>query len=444
MSIPQIKPWLPQKKPPRIYFTNAYIVDVTNGEVYYGGTVGIENGLIAVVRRHDNEDTNSDEGYDADAYVVNLVGQYICPGLIDCHVHLTANAGQATMRDLFAAHPNAIAYRTVWNAKQMLLRGFTTVRDTGGADASLRESIAEGLVPGPRLFVSGKALSQTGGHGDLRASYQGNDFKCCGGHSPGFARVCDGVPGTLEAARDELRKGADFLKIMVGGGVASPNDPLDMLQFTQEEIRAITGTAKQMNKYVTAHAYTVEAIRHAIDNGVMGIEHANFIDDDTARLCAENGITVTPTLATYKGMSEPPYEDFLPPDGRVKNKRVLESGVQALKILHDQGVNVCYGTDLLAGMHVRQNEEFAIRSQALLPLSILQSATINGAKLLGMEDKIGRIEEGFIADLLILDANPLEDITVLSRFKEHCQGTLKDGRVVFSKLEDLKIDDMYK
>lgn len=444
MAIPQIKPWLPQKKPPRIHLTNAHIIDVTNGEVHYGGTVRIENGSITVIRRHDSQDTNHNEGYDADIYVVNLAGQYICPGLIDCHVHLTANAGQATMRDLFAAHSNAIAYRTVWNAKQMLLRGFTTVRDTGGADASLRESIAEGLVPGPRLFVAGKALSQTGGHGDLRASYQGDEFKCCGGHTPGFARVCDGVPGALEAARDELRQSADFLKIMVGGGVASPNDPLDMLQFTPEEIRAITATAKQMSKIVTAHAYTVQAIRHAIDNGVMGIEHANFIDDDTARLCAEKRISVTPTLATYKGMSEPPYEDFLPPDGKVKNKRVLESGVQALKILQEQGVNVCYGTDLLAGMHVRQNEEFAIRSQALLPLPILQSATINGAKLLGMEDKIGQIKEEFIADLLILDANPLEDITVLSRFKEHCHGILKDGRVVFSMLEELKVDDMYK
>lgn len=443
MSIPQIKPWLPQKRPPKIYFTNARIIEVTKGEVHHQADILIEYGSITEIWTNDKRNTNS-EACKANASVIDLAGKYVCPGLIDCHVHLTANAGQVTMRDLFAAHPNAIAYRTVWNAKQMLLRGFTTARDAAGADASLRESIAEGLVPGPRLFVAGKALSQTGGHGDLRASYQGDEFKCCGGHAPGFARVCDGVPGALEAARDELRQGADFLKIMVGGGVASPNDPLDMLQFTPEEIRAITGTARQMGKYVTAHAYTVDAIRHAIDNGVMGIEHANFIDAETARLCVEKGVSVTPTLTTYKGMSEPPYEEFLPPDGRVKNKRVLESGVQALKILQEHKVNVCYGTDLLAGMHVLQNQEFAIRSQALSSLPILQSATINGAKLLGMEDKIGQIAKGYIADLLILDENPLEDITVLSKFKDHSHAILKDGRVVFSKLDGLTVDDIYK
>ena len=439
MPIPQIKPWLPQTTAPSLCFFNASLIDVKKGEVTSNSSILIENGTISRVL------LNSRPSHDELDKItsIDLQGNFICPGLIDCHVHLTANAGQATMRDLFTAHPNSIAYRTVWNAKQMLLRGFTTARDTGGADYSLREAIKEGLVPGPRLFVAGKALSQTGGHGDLRAAYQGEEFKCCGGHAPGFARVCDGVPAALEAARDELRQGVDFLKIMVGGGVASPNDPLDMLQFTPEEVKAITSTAKQMGKIVTAHAYTVEAIRHAIDNGVMAIEHANFIDAETAKLCAEKGISVTPTLSTYKGMSEPPYEEFLPPDGRVKNKRVLDSGVAALKILRDNGVNVCHGTDLLAGMHVLQGEEFTIRSAVLSPIEILRSATVNGAKLLGMQNQIGQLEEGFIADLLILDANPLHDITVLSRVRSHCQAILKDGRVVYSKLSGLIPDAVY-
>ena len=126
--------------------------------------------------------------------------------------------GNAALKDLYAASPNAIAYRTAHVAREMLLRGFTTARDTGGADAALREAIAEGLIPGPRLFIAGKALSQTGGHGDFRASYQGSEHKCCGGHSPSLARVCDGVPECLNAVRDELRQGADFIKIMCGGG----------------------------------------------------------------------------------------------------------------------------------------------------------------------------------------------------------------------------------
>jgi imidazolonepropionase-like amidohydrolase len=146
------------------------------------------------------------------------------------------------------------------------------------------------------------------------------------------------VPECLAAARDELRKGADFLKIMCGGGVASPVDPLEMIQFTPEEIQAITSQATNLGKYVTAHAYTVEAVRHAIDNGVMGIEHGNFIDDATAKLCAEKGVFVTPTLVVYNALINPPYEEFLPESGRAKCKQVIDSGVKALTTLHENGV----------------------------------------------------------------------------------------------------------
>jgi len=411
MSLPALKPWTPQSRPLSAWFINANIIDVKSGEIMKADRVRIFDGKVFVAE-------GSVEPH-AEETVIDLHRKvFLCPGLIDCHVHLTANSGQSTMRDLFAAHPNSIAYRTAWNAKQMLLRGFTTVRDTAGADAALREAINEGLVHGPRLFIAGKALSQTGGHGDLRLAYQGDEHKCCGGHAPGLARICDGVPACLEAARDELRKGADFLKIMVGGGVASPSDPLDMLQFTAEEIRAITTTARQMGKYVTAHAYTIEAIRHAIDNGVMGIEHGNFIDAETAKLCADKGVTITPTLVTYKAMSQPPYETFLPPRGQVKNKRVLDSGVKALKTLRESGVNLCFGTDLLAGMHIRQNQEFSIRSEALPAADILRSATVNAAHLLGCESSLGQIADGFCADLLLLNKNPLDDIVVLDRTDE--------------------------
>jgi imidazolonepropionase-like amidohydrolase len=439
MSLPPLKPWLPQNPPPSVQFINCKIIDVDQGAIRKEDSLHISDGKVTHIGEPHSESLNRS----AKKTAINVERYFLCPGLIDCHVHLTANSGQATMRDLFAAHPNTIAYRTTWNAKQMLLRGFTTVRDTAGADASLREAIAEGLVQGPRLFIAGKALSQTGGHGDLRAAYQGDEHRCCGGHTPGLARICDGVPACLEAARDELRKGADFLKIMVGGGVASPSDPLDMLQFTAEEIQAITTTARQMGKYVTAHAYTVDAIRHAIDNGVMGIEHGNFIDEETAKLCAEKGVNITPTLVTYKAMSEPPYEDFLPSDGQVKNRRVLSSGVEALKTLHTSGVNLCFGTDLLAGMHSQQNEEFSIRQRVLSAPDILRSATKNAARLLGHESSLGQIAEEFYADILILDSNPLDDISVLDRIKEHCFGIIKEGRVVFSRIDDLEVDKAY-
>ena len=323
---------------------------------------------------------------------------------------------------------------------------FTTVRDTGGANAALKNAIDEGLVAGPRLFISGKALSQTGGHGDLRQPHQNDSFKCCSGHGPGLARICDGVPACLEAARDELRRGADNQKIMVGGGVASPVDPLEMIQFTAEEIKAITQSANNLGTYVTAHAYTNEAIRHAVDNGVMCIEHGNFIDPETAKYCAERGIIFVPTLVTYKQLITPPYDKFLPENGRVNAQRVIDSGGGALKILQEAGVVMCYGTDLLAGMHMHQHGEWEIRAEGLSNVEILKAATINAAKLLKMEGKICVLAEGAFADFLILDGNPLNDLSIFKDMQTRCLGIVKEGRIVMSQLEDegLKVNGIYR
>ena len=439
MPLPRQKPWLPENGPTDLIFTNANVIDIIGNAVLSGRTVHVSRGRITSISAGEDEKAPAASG----KTLVDLKRKYVMPGLIDCHVHVTATAGGATVRDLFEAHPNTIAYRTVWNVKKMLLRGFTTVRDTSGADFALREAIAEGLVPGPRLFIAGTALSQTGGHGDLRLPHQDDSFKCCGGNEPGIGRICDGVPECLAAARDELRKGADFLKIMCGGGVASPADPLEMVQFTAEEIQAITYSARCLGKYVTAHAYTVEAIRHAIDNGVMGIEHGNFIDAATAKLCAAKGVFVTPTLVVYNALINPPYENFLPESGRTKCKQVIDSGIKALNTLHENGVTICYGTDLLAGMHVLQNQEFSIRAKALPAVEVLRSATTNAAKLLGMEGELGTICKDAIADLLIVDKNPLDNVTVLDDIEKTCFGIVKEGRVVMSKLPDLEIDQMY-
>ncbi|KAJ6114332.1 hypothetical protein N7486_000110 [Penicillium sp. IBT 16267x] len=431
------KPWLPQTAAPEIIFYNANVVDVEAGKVIPKSTVHINNGRIVGVTTSDA--AKPPTGPNA----VDLMGQYICPGLIDCHVHLTATPGSSSLKEIFSASPNSIAYRTSFVAREMLLRGFTTARDTGGADYALRDAISEGLIIGPRLFIAGKALSQTGGHGDFRANYQGDKHKCCGRHSVNLARVCNGVPECLNAVRDELRQGADFIKIMCGGGVASPSDALDMVQFTSEEIRAITTTAKQSKTYVTAHAYSVEAIRHAVDNGVRGIEHGNFIDEETAAYCTELGVIFTPTLVTYYGMSRPPFDKFLDDISQVKNRQVLASGLNALSILRKAGATICYGSDLLAGLHPHQNEEFSIRSGVLSAKDILQSATINAAKYLGMEDQLGCIKKGSIADVLVLKSNPLEDITILDHIQDNLVAILKDGRVVFKKSAWLSVDPIY-
>ncbi|KAL9110364.1 MAG: hypothetical protein Q9227_005095 [Pyrenula ochraceoflavens] len=377
---------------------------------------------------------------------VDLKGAYVLPGLIDCHVHLMAGPGSKDVSTLFSTYPSTIHHRSAYTARSMLHRGFTTVRDTGGADAGLKAAIDEYLVHGPRLFISGKALSQSGGHADMRQTWESNNStSCCGGaHSPSLGRLCDGVPDCAKAAREELRQGADFLKIMVGGGVASPTDPLQGLQFLPEEIRAITTTAQQRGTYVTAHAYTNKAIRHAVENGVESIEHGNFVSKETAEWCKQKGLrAVIPTLTTYQAMDE--LEGFLPPSGRAKNHRVLEAGLRALKTWEDAGVMVCYGTDLLSGMQEQQLREFSIRWQAMKPEEVLRSATVNGAKLLGMEGKIGVIKEGAFADLLILGRNPLEDLSVLDWNNQKDRfAVLKEGRVVTSSVTWLGADEVYR
>ncbi|KAL4904788.1 hypothetical protein BDW74DRAFT_178363 [Aspergillus multicolor] len=436
------KPWLPRPPAPSLTLTNVTIIDVEAGTTIPNCSIQIKNGLIDEITTGPRPSNSN-----PDSRVINLAGLYICPGLIDCHVHITATPGGNNLSDMFAASPTSLTLRATYVARQMLLRGFTTVRDTGGADASLRAEISEGLIPGPRLFIAGKALSQTGGHGDLRPSYQGttDNIQCCGGHSPSLARVADGVPDCLAAVRDEIRQGADFIKIMVGGGVASPSDTIAMVQFTPEEIQAITRTAAYSGKYVTAHAYTSQAIRHAVENGVRGIEHGNFIDADTAEYCKEMGVTVTPTLVTYHGMSSPPFQRFLDEEGQKKNAQVLKGGLESLRILRDAGVSMCYGSDLLAGLHPLQNQEFSIRASVLGAAEILRSATVNAAKVVGMEGKLGVVQKGAIADLLILKRNPLEDITVLDRIGENMVGLLKDGRVVIQKLggSGLAVDPLY-
>ncbi|KAJ9099763.1 hypothetical protein QFC21_003761 [Naganishia friedmannii] len=437
-----IKPWI-ETTPQGLVFTNVYVVDPAKSTLLGGlQTVVVEDGKIQTVRASALDTSNKHHGLQ----VVDLKGAYISPGLIDCHVHVTAVPGVKTMVEAVRIPEEVIHYRSSYVLKEMLLRGFTTVRDTGGATKPLAIAIAEGLILGPRLIQCGKAISQTGGHGDFSPGISGGSGTgCCGGHSASLGRVADGVPQVLKATREELKAGADsyisassFIKIMVGGGVASETDAIETVQYSAEEIRAITTTCSQMgNRHTTAHAYTIEAIRHAVDNGVKGIEHGNLLDAETARYMAAKGVYLTPTLSCYGIMARPPFEDFLTPDGYVKNEQVMSQGVQALKIAEENGVTVCYGSDLLISMHALQTEEFSVRAEVLPSPAILKHCTTNAARMLRMEGKIGTVSPGAFADLLILNSNPLEDITVLDRPEDHLLAVIKEGRVAMSLVAGL-------
>ncbi|TWU77615.1 hypothetical protein ED733_007945 [Metarhizium rileyi] len=430
-TIPDIllKPW---KLPPQTTYIlrNANVVDTASGSIHWKQTVKFAHGLITAV--------GQDISPNNDDVVVDVSDKYICPGLIDCHVHLTSVAGDASLRGGISASDPAVSYfRQPFLCRQILGRGFTSVRDTGGATLALKEAIDDDVFPGPRLTISNKALSQSGGHGDMRGVHDRQ--KCCGGDS-GLTTVVDGVPGCIQAARDQLRTGADFIKIMAGGGVASPSDKLENTQFTAAEIRAIVEVADTYGTYVTAHAYTPKAIRHAVDNGVKGIEHGNFIDEETARYMARRGIWLTPTLVTYDAMGSDKYAGFLPPANRAKNNEVLSRGIESLRIAEEAGVTICHGSDLLGPLHEEQSREFGIRGRTLSSKAVLQGATVNAAKLLRQEKFLGQIKEGFAADLLVLNGNPLDDVSMLDEPGKTVLAVVKNGRVYASRWREMPED----
>ena len=316
----------------------------------------------------------------------------------------------------------------------MLKRGFTSVRDAGGAEPALADAIERGLAPGPRLFVSGRSLSQTGGHGDFRprSDYlEGAGEACaCAFRIGSLARVVDGVDAVRKAVREELQMGANQIKIMASGGVASPTDPIDALGYSEDEIRAIVAEARARHTYVMAHAYTSEAIVRAVRCGVRTIEHGNLIDDAAAAVMAEHGAYAVPTLVTYRALIEQGPALGLPPESVAKAQGVFEQGLNALAILQKAGVKIGFGTDLLGDTHDRQSEEFAIRGQVQTRQQVLASATTVAAEVLGRSGTLGVVAEGAMADLLVVDGNPLETLQVLADPKRHLRLVVKGGAIV--------------
>ncbi|KAF3385385.1 Uncharacterized protein F1880_002745 [Penicillium rolfsii] len=428
-----IKPWA-RSEAQGYCFTNANVVDVLAGKLLEGATVITRLGKIESVA------LSPPEPLPTDLTIIDCEGRYLCPGLFDAHVHLCAVPGFKDLSKAFGNPNDVHLLRQPYTAAQMLHRGFTSIRDCGGAQLAIKEAIEDGVFPGPRIFISGHALSQFGGHGDLRGSHEPTE--CCGGtHSNNhLGRMCNGVPECMAAVREEIRCGADFIKIMGSGGVASPTDKLEHLQFTSAEIQAMVECADNAGTFVTAHAYTVKAIRHCIDNGVRGIEHGNFVDPPTAKLMAEKGVYLTPTLIAYAQMASERWKGYLPPESQAKNSQVLQSGLEALKIASDAGVKMCYGSDLLGPLGSAQTQEFSLRSQVLSPIEILQSATINPAKMMSYENSIGQIKEGFQADIVVLTQNPFEDVTIFDNPEKYVLGVMKDGRVYKSRWSTLPED----
>jgi len=378
-------------------FINGRVLDPRSDGAREGMEVLVEGGLIREV---------SDRPIrSASATRVDLGGRVLMPGLIDAHVHVVA-----AMADLAAnaAQPSSLAaLRAGQIMKAMLMRGFTTVRDVGGADRGLVEAQKAGVVAGPRLVISGKALSQTGGHCDMRPR---SDDRAPMAHRVGaMGRLCDGVEAVRLAGREELRAGADFVKVMANGGIASPTDPIHMLQFSRDELTAAVEEAANYGTYVSAHLYTDVSIRRAVECGIHSLEHCNLIAQETAAKAAAAGCYAVPTLITYERLAIEGASLGLRGDSVAKIETVRQAGLESLAVMQAARLPMAYGSDLLGEMHQHQSGEFALRARMLPALDVLRCATTVAAKLCGLEGRAGVIEPGADADLLVVDDDPLDD-----------------------------------
>jgi len=361
-----------------------------------------------------------------DAAVVDCGKRTLMPGLIDSHVHVVLS--EISLPRLENVPLTLMTARAAVLMRGMLDRGFTSVRDTGGADWGLKEATDKWLLPGPRLFIAGKALGPTGGHSDgRRRTDHGTRCHCCDAlhFSMGLA---DGTAEVRKAVREEMRQGADQVKIMMSGGVASPYDPLDSLQFSVEEVAAAVEEAHAFGRYVCAHAYSVEAITRAAHAGVRTIEHGNLIDDASARLMASKGMFLIANLVTYYEMKKHAAEYGMSSDMLAKNELVIDGGLRSLEICKRHGVPVAYGTDLLGALQVEQSREFIIRSEVQKPIEIIRAATLIGAEIVRQVGKLGCLKPGAFADLLVIDGNPLDNLGLLQEQGKYLAVIMKGGR----------------
>lgn len=371
------------------------------------------------------------------ATVINLAGRTLMPGLIDAHFHMYMNERNiAALGDVPMTYAATKAARVLHGA---LMRGFTTIRDVAGGDWGMRLAATEGLIDSPRLFVGGRALSPTGGHGDFRRLTQDEPVCNCCSALPLMSVLVDGVSECLKAVREELRKGADHIKIMASGGIASENDPLDSVQFSTEELAAITDEARRWGSYVCAHAYGDEAIDRAVRHGVRTIEHGNFLRSGTAQRMAEHGAFLVPTLIAYSVNDKLGGASGKSPASLAKNQRVLNAGAGALEIAASAGVAIGFGTDLSMHTQSFQCDGLSLHAETLGNVAVLRSATLVNARILRQEGRLGELVPGAFADILVLDGDPTKDLSLFKQGGANLSFIMKSGLIYKNTLQGWRV-----
>jgi imidazolonepropionase-like amidohydrolase len=374
----------------------------------------------------------------AGATVLDGGGRTLTPGFIDTHIHLLFTLHTVEMKN---ADEMYLAFRGAREAKRTLMRGFTTIRELAGPAFGLKRAIDEGLIEGPRIYPSGAAITQTSGHGDFR--FRPDRHRLWGGvpdrfEQTGFSTLADGVPEVLAAVREQLRLGATQIKLMAGGGVTSTYDPLDVAQYTDEELRAAVKAAADWGTYVAVHIYNPNGIKRAIEAGVKTIEHGHLIDEPTMKLMKEKGIFLSTQVMPF--VLEQP---IMTPDQKRKLAQAREGTDVMMRLAIKHGVKVTFGTDFVTSPDLMANapKEFTARLKWFRPVDVLKQATSTAADLLALSGlrnpypgKLGVIEEGALADLVLVDGDPLKDLKLLEDPDKNLLVIVKDGAIQKNKL----------
>ncbi len=405
---------------------NCTLLDCTGADPAPHSTVIVEGERISRVIRGAEPDLPHD------AVRVDCGGRTVMPGLTDAHVH--AAIVETDPAQLRRDAPATLALRIKDVLEQTLDAGFTTVRDAFGIDWGFAQAIERGLLRGPRLLYVGRCLSQTGGHGDFRDVHQD--------HAPvegiygliATPRICDSPDDMRRAARDMLRTGAHGIKLMAGGGCMSPTDELEHTQFTVEEMAAACYEARTVGKVALAHVYTPQGIMNAVRAGVRSIEHANFLDEESAACMRAAGATFVPTLTTYELISQFGAAQGIPRRMLDKIDKAKAAGTQSLEVARAAGLPIASGSDVLAAMQPFKALELTLKAQVLGAHAAILSATRTNAELFGLADRIGTVEAGKLADLIVVDGQPLDDIALLQD-AARVRLVMRDGRVAKRTLD---------
>ncbi|WP_204113195.1 metal-dependent hydrolase family protein [Shimia biformata] len=393
--------------------TGARIFDGVNPDLIEGQDILIEDGMIAAI--------GANLDVPADAVTIDAEGRVMTPGFIDMHYHLSlCSVPVMDMAGSYAPDLDYIGIKAAQAAEDALMRGFTSLRDVGGASWGAKLAADRGEIAGPRVWPSLRAISQFGGHGDANPRFMNpREF---GGPENNlerlqYSRIVNGRDDVLAAARENLKRGASQIKMHLAGGVGTEFDPIDGRQFIKEEIEAAVEVAAGFGTYVTAHVYTVDGIKQAIEAGVRSIEHGNLIDEEIAVMMAENDIWLSPQVLVYRTFSP----DLGPV--RLAKGKMVEAGLDSMfSLAKKHGIKIAFGTDVVVNPQAcaDQNKEFAARLDWFTPAEILTQATANSGELLQLSGDrspypgvVGQLVEGAHADLLLIDGNPLDDISIL-------------------------------